>query len=82
MDKVITSATARHISDVADFLLRNPWSTRQQIEDAVGLDTRTLARILLGHMELRTKPVKPGRKRPLLYALPKAPPNPYRSKAA
>lgn len=78
MAGAITLGTAQQILDVAEFLRKNPWSTRRQIEDALGIETRTLARILLGHMELRTRPVEPGRKRPLLYALPEVPANPYR----
>lgn len=78
MAGAITLGTAQQILDVAEFLRKNPWSTRRQIEDALGIDTRKLAQILLTHMELRTRPRDPGKQRPLVYALPEVPANPYR----
>lgn len=74
----ITLGTAQQILDVAEFLRKNPWSTRKQIEDALAIDTRKLAQILLKHMDLRMKPRDKGKQKPLVYALPEVPENPYR----
>lgn len=82
MASAITLGTAQQILDVAEFLRKNPWSTRRQIEDALSIDTRKLAQILLSHMDLRMRPRDAGKQRPLVYALPEIPPNPFSLKGS
>ena len=73
----ISKRTQINLNRMVEFLSENPWSTRNEVGDFLGLDIDETRR-LFAHTDLQQRPRKPNLKRPLEYALPEAPDNPYR----
>lgn len=60
------------VRQVLAYLREHPWSSREDMKDALGIGTRTLLWIIENECHLRTEKQKPAKGGPerLCYALP------------